>query len=117
MASFVGFLLYANEFDIEGLVYSSSQWHYAGDGKGTLFTPKKPNTARRYGDRTDLRWPGTDWMQEYIWKYSEVYNNLMKHAKGYPTPEYLLSIIRVGNIEFEGEMEKDTDGSELIYTS
>ena len=34
--SFIRFLLYANEFDVEGLVYSSSKWHYAGDGKGTL---------------------------------------------------------------------------------
>src|SRR5690606_17302218 len=33
---------------------------------------------------------------------------------GYPTPEYLLSRVRVGNIAFEGEMETDTEGSDLI---
>ena len=32
----------------------------------------------------------------------------------YPTADYLKSIIRVGNIEFEGEMEKVTEGSEFI---
>ena len=53
-------------------------------------------------------------MQEYIQKYSQVYGNLIKHADGYPKPEYLRSIIRIGNIEFEGEMEKETPGSELI---
>ncbi|QHT70666.1 DUF1593 domain-containing protein [Rhodocytophaga rosea] len=112
--TFIRMLLYANEFDIVGLVYSSSQWHYSGDGKGTKFTSEMENTAKRYGERTELRWPGTDWMQLYIGKYGKVYNNLTKHAKGYPTPEYLNSIIRVGNIEFEGEMSKDTEGSDFI---
>jgi hypothetical protein len=112
--SFVRLLLYANEFDLVGLVYSSSQWHYAGDGKGTLFTSEMQNTAERYGERTDLRWPGTTWMQRYIGLYGKVYDNLTKHAKEYPTPDYLLSLVKVGNIEFEGEMEKDTEGSDFI---
>ena len=112
--SFIRFLLYANEFEIEGLVYSSSQWHYAGDGQGTLFTSEMPNTAQRYGERTDLRWPGTEWMQHYIKQYTAVYDNLLLHDPAYPSPEELLSVIRVGNIDFEGEMENDTEGSELI---
>ncbi len=114
MDSFIRFLLYANEFDVEGLVYSSSMWHYAGDGQGTLFTSEMEMTARRYGERTDLRWAGTGWMQHLIGKYTEVYDNLMKHDPDYPNPEYLLSVIRVGNIEFEGEMEKETEGSDFI---
>jgi hypothetical protein len=96
------------------LVYSSSQWHYSGDGKGTLFTSEMQNTAERYGQRTDLRWPGTDWMQHYIRLYARVYDNLTLHAKGYPPPDYLLSLVKVGNIAFEGEMEKDTEGSDFI---
>ncbi len=112
--SFIRMLLYANEFTIEGLVYSSSQWHYKGDGMGTLFTSKMPNTAERYGERTDLRWPGTTWMQELIGKYGEVYVNLRQHAEGFPTAEYLLERVKVGNIDFEGEMEKDTEGSDWI---
>jgi hypothetical protein len=114
MDSFIRMLFYANEFELEGLVYSSSQWHYAGDGKGTTFISEMPGTARLYGERTDLRWVGTDWMEELIDKYALVYDNLSQHAEGYPTPEYLKSIIRVGNIEFEGEMEKVTEGSEFI---
>ncbi|QIP14254.1 DUF1593 domain-containing protein [Spirosoma aureum] len=112
--TFIRMLLYSNEFDIVGLVYSSSQWHYKGDGKGTRFTSEMPNTAKRYGERTELRWPGTTWMEDYIDKYAKVYPTLIKHAKGYPTPEHLLSLIRVGNIDFEGEMSRDTKGSELI---
>jgi len=114
MDSFIRMLLYGNEFKIEGLVYSSSQWHYRGDGKGTLFTSEMPNTARMYGERTDLRWPGTTWMQELIDKYAQVYGHLTLHADGYPTPEYLKSVIRIGNIDFEGDMKEDTEGSDFI---
>lgn len=35
--SFIRLLLYANEFDIAGLVCSSSQWYYKGDGKDTAY--------------------------------------------------------------------------------
>ena len=112
--SFIRMLLYSNEFDVAGLVYSSSQWHYKGDGKGTTFTSELPNTAKLYGERTELRWPGTTWMQEYIQKYALVYPNLIKHAEGYPTPEKLLNLVRVGNIDFEGEMDRDTEGSSFI---
>jgi hypothetical protein len=112
--SFIRLLLYANEFNLVGLVYSSSQWHYTGDGKGTKFTSAIPMTKNLYGERTELRWPGTTWMTEMIERYAEVYPNLLKHSKDYPLPEYLKRIVRIGNIEFEGEMEKTTEGSEFI---
>ena len=114
MDSFIRFLLYVNEMKVEGLVYSSSMWHYSGDGKGTPFISEMEMTKRIYGERTELRWCGTTWMQELIDKYAGVYPGLIKHDPGYPTPGYLKSIIRVGNIEFEGEMEKVTEGSEFI---
>jgi len=112
--SFIRMLLYANEFNLIGLVYSSSQWHYTGDGKGTRFTSGLPMTKKLYGERTELRWPGTTWMQEFIDQYAQVYNNLNQHAAGYPAPAYLKSLVKTGNIEFEGEMEKDTEGSDFI---
>ncbi len=112
--SFIRMLLYSNEFNLIGLVYSSSQWHYTGDGKGTKFTSEMPMTKKLYGERTELRWPGTDWMQEFIDKYASVYENLNKNAPGYPSSDYLKGLVKVGNIEFEGEMEKDTEGSNFI---
>jgi Protein of unknown function (DUF1593) len=112
--TFIRMLLYSNEYNVVGLVYSSSQWHYKGDGKGTKFTSQMDNTAKRYGERTDLRWPGTTWMEAYIDKYAQVYPNLVKHAKGYPTPQRLKSLVRVGNIDFEGDMSHDTKGSDFI---
>lgn len=111
---FIRFLLYSNEFNLEGLIYSSSMWHWAGDGEGTSFTSRMPHTARRYGKRTELRWTGTQWMQDFIDLYGKVYANLRKHDPAYPSPEYLKSIVRVGNIDFEGEMEQVTEGSERI---
>ncbi len=112
--SFIRFLLYSNEFNVEGLVYTSSEWHYKGDGKGTTFISEMPMTKKLYGTRTELRWIGTQWMQNLIDKYAMVYQNLVKNDKGYPTPTYLKSIIRVGNIDFEGEMNHNTEGSDLI---
>jgi hypothetical protein len=112
--SFIRLLLYANEFNIEGLVYSSSQWHYKGDGKGTKFTSEIPMTEKRYGEKTELRWPGTTWMEEMIGRYKQVYPSLSTHDKNFPSPDYLLSIVKIGNIDFEGEMAKDTEGSDFI---
>lgn len=112
--SFIRMLLHANEFKVEGLIISSSQWHYKGDGKGTKFTSEMEMTKNMYGERTELRWPGTDWIYNLVDAYSKVYPNLKLHSPDFPTAEYLKSIIRIGNIDFEGEMEKDTEGSDFI---
>ncbi|MCC6725025.1 MAG: DUF1593 domain-containing protein [Saprospiraceae bacterium] len=112
--SYIRMLLYSNEFQIEGLIYSSSMWHYKGDGNGTKFTSEMEMTRKLYGEKTDLRWPGTQWMDGLIGAYDKVYPKLSTHAEGYPTADYLRSVVRVGNIDFEGEMERETAGSELI---
>lgn len=113
MDSFIRLLLYSNELNIVGMVYSSSEFHYAGDGKGTMFTSNMP-WAKGYGTRTHLRWLGTNWMQEFIDKYAAVYPHLLKHDKNYPSPSALKKRIHIGNIDFEGEMEHNTDGSDFI---
>lgn len=113
--SFIRMLLYANEFEIEGLIYSSSMWHYKGDGKGTLFTSEMEMTQKIYNKpRTDLRWPGSSWMNELLDAYEKVQPNLSLHADGFPTAENLRKLVKVGNIDFEGEMKQITEGSEWI---
>ena len=112
--SFIRMLLHSNEFGIEGLVISSSQWHYKGDGKGTKFISEMEMTRKLYGERTELRWPGTDWIYNLVDAYAEVYPNLKLHSPDFPDGNYLRSVIRIGNIDFEGEMEKDTEGSDFI---
>lgn len=113
MDSFIRLLLYSNELNLVGMVYSSSEFHYAGDGKGTTFTSNMP-FAKQYGTRTTLRWLGTKWMQGFIDKYATVYDNLVKHDKNYPTPQHLKSLVKVGNIDFESEMDHNTEGSDYI---
>lgn len=112
--SFIRMLLYANEYKVEGLIVSSSQWHYKGDGKGTKFTSEMEMTKKMYGERTELRWPGEQWIYDLVDAYGKVYPNLIKHSKDYPTHKYLRDRIRIGNIDFEGEMEKNTAGSDFI---
>jgi hypothetical protein len=116
--SLVRFLLHATDFRTEGLVYASSQFHWKGDGKGTTLT--RPN--REYNrSGTDLcpctswRWaPDERFIDDAVDIYEKVYPNLRVHDAGYPTPAELRSKIRWGNVEFDGEMAKDTPGSELI---
>jgi hypothetical protein len=89
--SMVRFLLYANEWDIEGIIISSSRFHWKGND-----------------------WAGEKWIDEDIDLYAQSYDNLKKHAPDLPTPEELKKLIYVGNIDDEGEMGKDTPGSDRI---
>ena len=89
--SLVRFLLYANEWDIEGIITSSSQYHWRGH-----------------------RWAGDDWTDPYLDAYAKVHPNLVKHDSRYPTPEYLRERTVLGNVDAEGEMEEITPGSQLI---
>ncbi|KAL1600776.1 hypothetical protein SLS60_007164 [Paraconiothyrium brasiliense] len=112
LASLVRYVLYTNELDTEGIIYTSSRYHWAGDGKGTrYFLPNREyNTSQ-----TSWRWTGTRTIQDKLLKaYAEIYPNLRVHDSTYPTPKNLLSKVKIGNIVFEGEMDEDTDGSNLI---
>ena len=89
--SMVRFLMYANEWEIEGLIHSSSRFHWLG------------NT-----------WSGVEWINAQIEQYSRIYPYLRQNADGYPTPEELRSKVYVGNILNVGEMEEDSPGADRI---
>ena len=89
--SMVRFLLYANEFDVEAIVTSSSQYHWQGH-----------------------KWAGDDWMQPYLAAYRKVYPNLVKHDAHYPEPDLIQARTLLGNVKAEGEMEEVTAGSQRI---
>ncbi len=89
--SMVRFLLYANEWDIEGIVTTSSQYHWHNHD-----------------------WAGDNWMEPYLNAYEQVYPNLIKHDKNYPTPEYLRKITVLGNVTALNDMSVPTSGSDLI---
>jgi len=89
--SLVRFLVYANEYDIEGLVATTS-------------------THLRSKTRKDK-------IEALVRDYGKVKSNLDKHAKGYPSMEYLLSIttehLPLYSMEGVGE-GKDSPGSNLL---
>ena len=87
----VRFLLYSNEWDIEGIITSRSQYHWQGH-----------------------RWAGDDWIKPYLDAYAQVYPNLVRHDPAYPAPEYLREHTALGNVKSEGEMDEVTAGSQLI---
>jgi hypothetical protein len=90
--SMVRFLLYANEWDIEGIVLSSSQYHWQG----------------RHS------WAGDDWVEPFLDAYAKVHPNLIKHDPNYPTAEFLRSRVVLGNVKAQGEMDEITPGSQRI---
>ncbi len=116
--SLIRFLLYSSDVNIEGLVYASSQFHWKGDGKGTKFmVPGREYT--RYGLNlcpcASYRWKQDErFIHDAVDAYEKVYPNLVKHDANYPKPAYLKSKIKYGNIEFEGDITKETEGSNFI---
>ncbi|KAF3004339.1 hypothetical protein E8E13_009517 [Curvularia kusanoi] len=112
LASLVRYILYTNDLDTQGLVYTSSRYHWEGDGRNTsFFLPgREYNTSQ-----TSWRPTGTITIEDRLLKaYEEVYPNLRVHDASYPPPAYLRSITKIGNVDFEGEMAHDTPGSDLI---
>lgn len=89
--SMVRFLLYANEWDIEGIIYCSSKFHWKGHN-----------------------WAGEEWIENDIDLYASFYENLKKHDPSYPSPEELKNLVYIGNIDNVGAMKKDTPGSDRI---
>ena len=112
------FLFYANEVELQGIVQTSSKFHWIG-----VPGAKKPEVQTKDdfsgGEESGpfdapYRWPGTEWMMRVIDDYEKDYPNLIRHAEGYPTPEELRAVTKVGNIGYEGETDAPTEGSELI---
>jgi len=89
--SMVRFLVYSNEYDVEGLIATTSVW---------LRDKVRPEKIR-----------------ERIEAYGKVRENLLKHAPGYPTVEHLLSVTKAGLPEFGMEgvgPGKSSEGSRHI---
>lgn len=99
MNTFLHQMLYLNDLELEGIVYSSSCFHYAG-------IPEKQIPPKR--------WAEPEWMYRYMDSYEKVYPELKKEDPDYPTPEYLRSITAIGNVKYVSEMDEVTPGSELI---
>lgn len=89
--SMVRFLTYSNQWDVEGIIATTSVHQ------------KKEVAAWR--------------IREIVGAYGKVQPNLLKHEPGYPTEEYLLSVIKEGRADYGmhavGE-DMDSEGSDWI---
>ncbi|MCB0685748.1 MAG: DUF1593 domain-containing protein [Saprospiraceae bacterium] len=80
--SLVRFLVYSNEFDIEGLVATTSTWLHSN--------------------------PREDLIRRQIYAYGLVRDNLEKHKPGFPTKEALLARVATGQTEYGMDGVGDT---------
>ena len=116
--SLIRFLLYSSDLEVEGLIYASSGFHWKGDGKGTKwYVPGREYS--RFGLDTcpcvSWRWAKDErFIHDVVEGYAKVYPNLRVHNPNYPSPDLLKSKIRYGNIEFDGDISKNSAGSDLI---
>ncbi|SKA97807.1 Protein of unknown function [Agreia bicolorata] len=109
--SMIRFLLYTNELDVAGLVYASSRFHWSGDGKTPFFLPDREYTE----PQLSWRWaPGERFIDDAIDAYEQVHPNLLVHDPRYPSADALRAVVRMGNVEFEGDVSEETPGSRLI---
>jgi hypothetical protein len=109
-------ILYSSDVKFEGLIYAGSQFHWRGDGKGTTqYIAGREYTRLGLCPCTSWRFaPDERFIDNIVDAYAKVYANLNVHDPGYPSPMELKSKIKWGNIDFDGDFSRDTDGSNLI---
>lgn len=131
MNSLIHLCLYLNEVDLEGVIYTSSQFHFNGDGIHTQGeiqpdylcageaawkrNPRLPGPDPDAAKLKSYRPFETGWI-EHLWQneYAQCLPYLRENASGYPTVEELMKITCYGNTAFEGDVSQETDGSRLI---
>lgn len=94
-------LMHSNEFDLEGLIAVT----------GRYFRPDPPNPVK-------VLMP--ELFDYIIDGYEKVYPNLMKHATGWKTPQYLRSIVaggQAGNGMEDAGPGRSSKGSRLIMNA
>ena len=92
-------LMYANEFDIEGLIAVSGKYLHSGH--------HLPERTRLYPEL----------FHHIIDAYEKDLDNLKKHANGWPSPDYLRKCVTTGQPDYGVKgmgKGKSTHGSELI---
>lgn len=131
MNSIIHLALYLCDLDVEAFVYTSSQYHFQGDGTHTL-AEANPHWRTKGRRSYELPVPGPNpdpeagklkryrpfpegWLEK-LWanEYAQAYPYLSANAEGFPTPEELVARTYVGNIAFEGDVREETAGSEVI---
>lgn len=119
MNSMIHLLLYMNELDVAGIVYTSSQFHFVGDGGVTTQGEANPSIANYEvedpASLTEYRPQPIGWIEDLVTnEYAQAYPYLVQNDPNYQTPGEIRSLIKVGNVQFEGDVRFDTEGSDWI---
>ncbi len=116
--SMIRYVLMSDGYTTEGLVYASSQFHWSGDGTGRTLDVRNREYNRsglRLCPCASWRWnPNERFIDDILDIYERAYPNLRVHSSSYPAPAELRSKVTWGNVQFDGEMARDTDGSNLV---
>lgn len=117
-------LLYATDYDLTGIVWTAGMYHFNGDGEHTLeqITPHyrcegttAGGTVEHAGQLREYRPVDPNWLRRVIdVSYRRDYEWLKQNNPNYPTPDFLLSITKTGNVAFESDYRFETEGSQLI---
>ena len=131
MNSLIHLCLYLNELDVEGIIYTASQYHFLGDGVHTLgeVTPNyRCHGMLEIEGHLGTRHPDPEakslksyrpfekgWIENLFRKeYAQAYPFLSSNAEGFPTPEEMISRVCYGNCDFEGDVRFESEGSGRI---
>lgn len=117
-------LMYADQYDLAGIVWTAGMYHFQGDGGLHTLGEITPNyrcnaqhcehRVKTAADLTEYRPVDPTWLPRILDCYEADYALMSKNNPNYPTPEYIRSITKVGNIEFEGDYRFETEGSNFI---
>ena len=117
-------LMYADQYDLAGIVWTAGMYHFQGDGGLHTLGEITPNfrcnaqhcehRVKTAADLTEYRPVDPTWLPRILDCYEADYQLMSKNNPNYPTPEYIRSITKVGNIEFEGDYRFETEGSNFI---
>lgn len=117
-------LMYADHYDLAGIVWTAGMFHFTGDGGlhtlGQITPHYKCNAqhcehrVKTAADLTEYRPVDPTWLGRIVDYYEADYKLMSKNNPNYQTPEYIRSITKVGNIEFEGDYRYETEGSNFI---
>lgn len=117
-------LMYSDQYDIAGIVWTAGMYHWSGDGGLHTLAEITPNykcnathvehTVKNAGELRSYRPVDPTWLDRILDCYEQDYKFLSQNNPNYPTPDYFRSITKVGNIEFEGDYRFETEGSKFI---
>ncbi len=117
-------LMYADHYDLAGIVWTAGMYHFNGDGGMHTLGQITPNyrcnaqhcehRVETPADLTEYRPVDPTWLDRIMDCYESDYRLMSLNNPNFPTPEYIRNITKVGNMEFEGDYRYETEGSDHI---